>query len=599
MRKQLEDLMVSLKKTLPNNLNIGTKVTLFYLLLLAGSLAASSFLYLRISSKMMSAKVSAISLQTLTSISANINMFIENANDYSRMILANEYVQDGLRNGAGVDLETRRNINKHLIRLLDNSPPISAIYLFDNFGHRYGADKLTVKTFRLNNITEAAWYNRAIRAKGGYILKLNAGNIFRKNTAADESYVSMIRVVNDLNSQKPIGILIVNLSGASLMKSICRMDHSYFKGIVLKDENNEDIAKVNDLAGVDFNRFLRIPSQEYSYSTQKIKNNCYLISELPIPNIGWRIISIMPFDELSRETRLFAMIALAIILLNSALLFAGSVFISKLITAPINQLLHSMKDVENGKLARVDLESGFEEIRRLKDGYNLMILKIRQLFERTVAEQKLIRQAELDILQAQIKPHFLYNTFDAISSLALKGRTQEVYTTIKALGSYYRTSLSKGKQIITIGEEIAIVKNYLTIQQIRYGDILAVEYRIDEQVLPYNVLKLILQPLVENSIYHGIKLKGEKGLITIEAKYGAEGIELTVADDGVGMDPEILREFTTGKPALPNAGFGLRGTIERLRIFYGVEDVVAIRSKKGEGTAVTVKIPLPGGKTHG
>ena len=252
---------------------------------------------------------------------------------------------------------------------------------------------------------------------------------------------------------------------------------------------------------------------------QKVGNKDYLLSYLNIPKYDWKIISMMPFNELSKESSIFSVIAFIVIALNSLLVFIGSVFIARMITTPIKKLIKSMKNVEKGEFKKVDITAGNDEIGKLRDGYNIMISEIQILINKVVEDQKIKRKAELDVLQAQIKPHFLYNTFDAISSLALMGRNDEVYKVMKALGSYYRISLSKGSEVITIGEEIEVVKNYLTIQQVRYGDIFTVSYDIDEVAKKFNILKLILQPIVENAIYHGIKPKGEKGNINISAKY--------------------------------------------------------------------------------
>lgn len=157
-----------------------------------------------------------------------------------------------------------------------------------------------------------------------------------------------------------------------------------------------------------------------------------------------------------------------------------------------------MKGVENGEFKEVNIDTGNDEIGKLKNVYNTMIYKIENLIEQIVKEQKIKRKAELDVLQSQIKPHFLYNSFDTISSLALDNRNDEVYKIIKALGNFYRTSLSNGKEVISIEEEIKTVKSYLTIQQIRYDNMFNVNISVDERANKYKILKLILQPLVEN-----------------------------------------------------------------------------------------------------
>ena len=256
-----------------------------------------------------------------------------------------------------------------------------------------------------------------------------------------------------------------------------------------------------------------------------------------------------------------------------------------------------MKGIEKGEFKRVDIKSGNDEIGKLADGYNTMIGQIQNLINRIMQEQKMKRKVELDVLQAQIKPHFLYNTFDAISSLALYGKNKEVYDIMKALGVFYRTRLSKGREVITIGEEIDVVVNYLKIQKYRYEDMFSVEYDIDEEAKSYKTLKLVLQPFVENSLYHGIRPKGKNGKIWVSAKCTGDFILLQIADDGIGMTEEEVERLTSGKTLREDQSFGIWGTIERLRIFYGVDNIISIESHKDYGTKVSIRIPLQGG--HG
>jgi two-component system sensor histidine kinase YesM len=273
-------------------------------------------------------------------------------------------------------------------------------------------------------------------------------------------------------------------------------------------------------------------------------------------------------------------------------MFIGTIFTSRIITIPIKKLLKSMKGVQKGEFKEVDIHAGSNEIGQLRDGYNIMIYEIQQLIDRVITEQKIKRKAELNVLQAQIKPHFLYNTLESINSLILMEETEAACNVVDALGSYYRLSLSKGKEVITIKEEIEIVKNYLDIQQIRYADLFSVNYKLDERAESFKILKLVLQPLVENAIYHGIRVKGERGIITIETKYIKDYIQITVEDDGVGMFEEDIRRIMDNSAYKGVAGFGLRGTIERLRIFYGVYDCFRIESVIGLGTKITISVPI-------
>ncbi len=570
------------------SLKISTKIMLFYFLLLMFTILVSSFLYQRIYSNIISAKVSEMSVQTLYSISANIDSVIENADNYSKTIFTNDDLQGMLKNAKPyIDLMTQNKVRAYLIKLTETIPGISSVYVFDNYSNRLSMDKQQIKILAADKLNLASWYGNVMNSKGYYILRLNAGGIFEK--APGGNYVSMIRVVNDLQDQRPIGVLIMNLPEKSFVNTYKDLVSKYGMHVILLDENNR---KIIDTKSTEFDGLIpgMITDREYNTEVVKIKRQEYLVSYLKI-KYGWKIVSIAPFSELSGESSIFSLIAFVAIALNSILLFAGSIFISRLITNPVKKLLRAMKNIEKNEFGTVDLKMGSSEFKKLQDGYNRMVKEIQKLIGRILQEQKIKRKAELDVLQAQIKPHFLYNTFDAISYLALEGRSDEVYTIMKALGSYYRTSLNKGSEVITIAEEVDVVRNYLTIQKIRYNDILTDSYDIEAGIGNTRILKLVLQPLVENALYHGIKPKGEPGHINITAVRQDGYVILTVRDNGVGMTEDNIQKIFGGIKPGEETSFGLRGTIERLRIFYGIENVLSIKSLPGAGTEVVLTIP--------
>jgi two-component system sensor histidine kinase YesM len=222
----------------------------------------------------------------------------------------------------------------------------------------------------------------------------------------------------------------------------------------------------------------------------------------------------------------------------------------------------------------------------------MMIREIQNLIKSVIAEQKTIRKAELNVLQAQIKPHFLYNTLDSINSLALSGRINEVCDLVDALGGYYRHSVSKGREVITLREELDIVKNYLKILKVRYEDMFEVNYNIGESCLDTKILKLVLQPLVENALYHGIRAKGVPGSININIMKEAQQVCICIEDNGVGMSDNEIQKILDSKVGSAESSFGLRGTIERLRIYCNNEDTFRLYSEKGKGTKIIILLPL-------
>lgn len=267
------------------------------------------------------------------------------------------------------------------------------------------------------------------------------------------------------------------------------------------------------------------------------------------------------------------------------------IIIAKSIQTPVSQLIQAMGRAENGNFEPVAVRHPDSELGLLEIHYNHLTERLKFLMDSLVQEQKLKRKTELRALQEQMKPHFLYNTLDTIGYIVLTGDTCQAYDAITALGSFYRQSLSRGKQFITLEQELQIIKDYTSLLSLRYEELFTVTYDVDETLYQHEIIKLLLQPLVENSVYHGIKPLGEPGIIIISVKRQNELICLTVSDNGVGMDENLLQSLRSSSPS-PRDSFGLAGTIERVHISYPEKGAVELHSQKGKGTSVTIKIPF-------
>jgi len=209
---------------------------------------------------------------------------------------------------------------------------------------------------------------------------------------------------------------------------------------------------------------------------------------------------------------------------------------------------------------------------------------------RQIENERSLHRAELELLQAQINPHFLYNTLDSIAILAEMGRNDDVVSMVTSLSVFFRNSLSKGRDIISLSAESEQVRSYLEIQQTRYSDILTYELSIPEELMDESVPKLILQPLVENALYHGIKNRRGMGLIRVSGQDEGGYFTLTVTDNGAGMDEARLNEVTSGISGASPAGLGLANVQKRVRLYCGEECGLSFESEPGRGTAVTVRL---------
>ncbi|MBJ6362868.1 sensor histidine kinase [Paenibacillus roseus] len=580
-----------------SDISITNKLAIFYVLILIISITVCTLLYQQIYSRLVYNKIGEASIQILYSIKSSVNQTIDNLNNYSKMTLANEDLQSTLRNrNIYSDLATQKRVHEYLVHLIEAVPQIESVYFFDNESHEYMVGNLGINQFKLGSIEDASWYHEVLDNNGSYILKLNGGGAFFKDEK--RNFVSMIRVVRDTESIKPIGILILNIRESAFQLSYGDIVDQYKTNITLLDENKESIVNTDDATNELEGYLSKVETKEYDVKRMQIDGDDMIVSHLRDSQFNWNIVSMMPVRELSSESRAVNWIGVAVIVMNSILLFIGSVFISRMITTPIKKLLASMRGIERGVFKPVEINVGRNEIGRLRDGYNIMISEIQNLIKRVIEEHKIKRQTELNLLQAQIKPHFLYNTLDSINALAITGKTDEVSEIVEALGHYYRINLSKGREIITIGEELDGLRSYLAIQKIRYGSMFDVVYEVDERILNRRIPKLILQPLVENALYHGIRAQGEPGVITVTANLAAGSILLQVADDGAGMDEEMLQLLSGEKLDSDAVSFGVRGTMERLRIFFGVDHICQIESKPGNGTKVTIQIPDTEGSEH-
>ena len=287
----------------------------------------------------------------------------------------------------------------------------------------------------------------------------------------------------------------------------------------------------------------------------------------------------------------FCLIALAGVVVAVGIM---SYLIPLSITRPFKELSQVTDEIAKGNLSvRANVNTGAEAT-ALSNSMNTMIDKINGLLEQVTTEQIRLRKAEFELLQAQINPHFLYNTLDAIIWLAEAGEQKRVVGMVRNLSDFFRTSLNRGKDINSIKEEMLHVKSYLEIQHVRYQDILSYDIEVPESLYIYSIPKITIQPLVENALYHGIKNKRGMGHISIRGQAGEKDFTITVTDDGIGIDETRLMQVQSGiqnKVLTGKDFYGLYNVCERIRLNFGEEYGIFIESVYGEGTSVRVILP--------
>lgn len=337
----------------------------------------------------------------------------------------------------------------------------------------------------------------------------------------------------------------------------------------------------------------------YQENIQKLDTNIYILTQLIQDDIQYYIYYQTKDMErvnkiLNEQINRFFRASLVVVILVTVIVIVFIIVLVNYALKPINELAQATGEIAKGNFtARAYIETG-DEFEVLANEFNDMASNMESMIDQIKADEQKMRQADLRLLQEQINPHFLYNTLDTIVWLVEAEKPQQAVDMIVTLSSFFRLVLSKGKQYISIREEQQHVQNYLEIQQVRYHDILEYEINIDQVLYEYSILKMTLQPLVENALYHGIKYKRAKGRVYITGELDNETIVLTVQDNGVGMelnDLLALREQMEKPCQETEKGYGLANVNERIKVNYGEQYGIHITSELGKGTKVTVTIP--------
>ncbi|MNX19972.1 Sensor histidine kinase YehU [compost metagenome] len=308
---------------------------------------------------------------------------------------------------------------------------------------------------------------------------------------------------------------------------------------------------------------------------------------------GWKVVGVTYADEIMTTRKDINAFMLWFLLVMLGIVLIVSVLVSYRIAKPLRNLERSVKKVEDGDFGTIIDVSGAYEVEQLSKRFNLMIRRIRELMDQIILEQEAKRKGELEVLQAQINPHFLYNTLNSVTRMAEMGRKEEVVTTITSLSKFFRISLSKGNNIISVHDELEHVRNYLIIQKIRFKNKFQYEIEAQDEALNCLTLKLILQPLVENAIHHGIEMMVDEGFIGIYSWIEDEYLFIRVTDNGVGMSDEVLKGILSGRARQESgSGVGVRNVHERISLYYGTPYGLTFESELEEGTSVTVRLPI-------
>lgn len=517
---------------------------------------------------------------------AEIDARLKEIEEHSVYILSNDNVQKLLQISNYQERLKYENEAKSVInQALSAVSSIHSIQLYDRDGNLlfYKSFKYYENAFKSQimntNIKDERVYERAKTLKGErFWTKLFPGS----------DKLSMVRAVNAMGSQDQIGILIININEDEierLFRTLENMSTSFLmlyewdENIIYSSGNTNEllIPEIIKLAKTEKNSF-------WSYGKYAYINYYSSLND-------WNMLAMIPGEKLFAPINIIRNITVLIVAACFILSIAFSIIIAYYMMQPVTTLRMFMEQVESGNLNIRYHSSNHNEISQLGYVFNAMLDKLNKLIRENTDKQRRIRVEELKALQAQIKPHFLYNTLDNVYWMAQLIDAKEICNILSALANYYRISLSKGTETIKIKEEIRHVENYMTIQKIRYANKIDFGIQIPDEILDMYIVKLTLQPIVENAIYHGLRDLDRNGDIRISGKVIDGIISIEVRDNGRGMSKEKIDRVINGFNDNSTEGYGLSNVNERIQLYFGDNYGISINSVEHEFTSITVRLP--------
>jgi len=465
-----------------------------------------------------------------------------------------------------------------------------SIFLFDTAGRKIAGPTLEFATG--GSVADKDWFQTALRIPEIYNFSTEQGSSVAENRS--EQVITVSRSIRFKRAgREESGVLLLELNYDMITDLARKTNLGEYGHLMILD----DQGRLLYTSETGEPRMTLLSAKEASsifLGSRRVTlwNTDMFINVNTLIQTRWLIATVSNINGIRNAVKRLALIIVLIYSVSIAICATVAAVISLQVSRPVSQLKTAMLKVEEGDFSRQASVSGQTEIVSLAHSFNAMTGKIRELMARLVSQQREKRKMELQVLQNQINPHFLYNTLDSIVWLAEHDRNKDVITTVVALAHFFRIGISKGETFIPVGNEISHVRNYLTIQSIRYVNKFTYDIQVDSRLLGYRVMKLVLQPIVENAIYHGIGDEDD-GKIKITGTIENGYMVFRVWNSGYGISEEKIREMyetMRGNPEKPSVG--IRNVYQRLKLYYGDEAEVIITSIQDETTTVSLRIPL-------
>lgn len=596
-----------------NNLKIHNKIIFLITFSITILLVITGLFSFSISSQIVNKQINYNLTSSVQQISDNLDTYITNIVSYAGFVYQDRQIQKYLANENAYSMQECNDY----IRPKLSSYGVASTYLFSHDGRVYGyninftntdynyKDSKEYKLCKVNN-EKFIW----MTTNNGTI-----GSEFYPDNVKDMFYIASI--IKDFDSMNEVGLMLMTFRESdifSIYNKFKMTENSYgfiidSSGKIVSHQNKSLLGKKSEMNSIIEKNTSESPNGKFSY---KSGNKEFMVIYSTLTSTKWKLIYVIPYDDILKNINLMKNMFLIIMIGVLIIAFVLAYIISKSISKPIVHIISQMDSYGKGNLSTniVDYRDRTDEVGVLANEFNKMITQINNLIKNNYRNEIKKKEAEIKALEAQINPHFLYNTLDCINFMARKYKAMDISKMAICLGDLMRVSIRKDINMITIKDELSYIQNYMDIQKIRYGDKLSLIVDVDTRILDAILPKLILQPIIENAIVHGIEEKVGNGTITIHGYNQNDLIVVEVTDDGIGFnDEEVKRilknnliqyENMTNNALYNNSeiissqsgnNIGVMNVDMRLKILYGKDYGVNIKTTMGVGTKVTITFP--------
>ena len=514
----------------------------------------------------------------------NLEFFLSTVNNTAALLSNNANIIEELSAGNGLN---KKEVNTILENTASAHPYLKGIYIIGQNGKVYISDPTIKEADLVLSFEDLITSNAGAEVYKDFYT-------YKSNNSYNARTLTYTKHIYDYKKQIDYGLLIISINYDFLRELISTTSVSYVNKMLVVDPKGET------LFTYPFNSYLdevifkhpEVLSENSLRFTDTVFGEESIIVSDTVKYSNWKIISIHPLNNILADIRELFVEMLKMMALFFAITAILAYMFSYGITKPVITLSNSMKQVEKGNLSINVAVKNKDEIGELTASFNKMVTRIDQLIKRTVENEKQKAEMDFKILQAQINPHFLYNTLDSIRWMATLQNAPVISTMASSMINLLKYNFSKNDTLVTLSEEIESVKNYVSIQKYKYGDMFDIVYDIPDPILENKTIKFILQPIVENAIFHGFEGIEHIGMIEINARVEGDFMYITVADNGVGMTEEEQKNVIYRKPSKKQyLEIGIKNVDDRIKFYCGDSCGLSLKSIKNVGTNVIFKLP--------